>query len=130
MGKADNYKVGDTVYVYFGEKNRIHLRKGLRKEGTYFVEYLVVQVNKATDGRGQKLTMIANTRYCNKHHPYGGYGITLIASSKYVIDKEAFEKLCTEATDDNIAKFCQSIGLDEGKFKKAFKPYIDAFKRR
>jgi hypothetical protein len=116
MGKANDYKPGDSIYVYFGDKFRKNLRKSYRDSEIYFVEYKILEINDNT------LTLVHGERLCDKKHPIGGYGLAVTNSCKFIFTDSEFDEL-RHASDDELESFCNSSKIHYKAFKKVFAPF-------
>ena len=116
MGKANDYKPGDSIYVYFGDKFRKNLRKSYRDSEIYFAEYKILEINDNV------LTLVHGERLCDKKHPIGGYGLAVTDSCKFIFTDSEFDEL-RHARDDELESFCNSSKIRYKAFKKVFAPF-------
>jgi hypothetical protein len=123
MGKANHFKVGDIVYVYFGDQLRKHLRKSVRKQNIYFAEYKVIDSDANNENNKHPRLIIINVdKLCNKFHPYGGYGLAIYANDAHLFTEESFRHM-RNANDDELRSMCKTCNFKFKEFSKGFEPF-------
>jgi len=124
MGKALNYKVGELIYVYFGDSMRKCLLKKVRKQGYYFVEFKVVDIDKP-----KTIVGIHIDKVCKETEPYGGYGIEIARDDVHLFTRDDFEDM-RRASDGDLKSMCRACGFSYKEFKDAFEPFRTSEPRR
>jgi hypothetical protein len=114
MNKA--FKDSETITIYFGDSLRKLLRKNLRKKNTYFVEYLIVDIE------GDVLTVIPNSRPKEDEMPYEVTAIRISASDKHILPAGELDKM-RDFSKDEVLKYAESHDFNPKEFKEALKPF-------
>ena len=114
MNKA--FKDSETITIYFGDSIRKLLRKNLRKKNTYFVEYLIVDIE------GDVLTVIPNSRPKEDEMPYEVTALSISASDKHILPVGELDKM-RDFSKNDVIEYAEAHGFNPKEFKEALKPF-------
>lgn len=114
MNKA--FKDSETITIYFGDSIRKLLRKNLRKKNTYFVEYLIVDIE------GDVLTVIPNSRPKEDELPYEVTALRISVSDKHILPVGELDKM-RDFSKNDVIEYAEANGFNPKEFKEALKPF-------
>ena len=98
MNKA--FKDNETITIYFGDSIRKLLRKNLRKKNTFFVDYLIVDIE------GDVLTVIPNTRPKEDEMPYEVTALRISANDKHILPPGELDRM-RDLSKDEVIKYAE-----------------------
>lgn len=114
MNKA--FKNNETITIYFGDSIRKLLRKNLRKKNTFFVDYLIVDIE------GDVLTVIPNTRPKEDEMPYEVTALRISANDKHILPPGELDRM-RDLSKDEVIKYAEELEYNVKEFKEALKPF-------
>ena len=120
MNKA--FKDNETITIYFGDSIRKLLRKNLRKKNTYFVDYLIVDIE------GDVLTVIPNTRPKEDEMPYEVTALRISANDKHILPPGELDKMRDEIGLDLGTLEVLTREVDEEDWANNWKAYFKPIK--
>ena len=113
---SKTYKAGGTVTVYFGDSIRKLLKKSLRKKNTFFVDYLIVDVE------GDVLTVMPNSKIREDELPYEVTGLRIKTNDTHILAEGELDKL-REFSKSELIEYAEVRGFNTKEFKEALKPF-------